>query len=199
MPRRNYIAKILIIGSVAAISSFVYGQTGVATPKPMKSLAAQCAPDLDRAAERVFANPGGKTWNEYVTVKQVPRLDGNDDEKMIAVKTSPSGRHFVGFVEYGEDTATYQADCYDEGGALSALHYELRTAWGWGYEDVRTFNAHGKILNRSTRFFDTRNNQDIKRPAQADDVPDYLKPKIYRNFGAIPIAGVLKQETHATP
>jgi hypothetical protein len=198
MPRRNDIAKILIIGSLATISSFALGQSAVTTPKLRKSLARQCAPDLDSAAERIFANPDGKSWSEYRRVKQVPPLDGNDGEKMIAIKSSSTGRHFVRFVEYGEDSATYQADCYDQDGALSTMQYDLRTAWGWGYEDVRTF-ARGKVLHRSTRFFNIRTNQDIERPAQADDVPDFLKPKIYKKFGAIPIAGVLKQETHATP
>jgi hypothetical protein len=199
MSGRNHIARILIIELVAAVPAVVHGQSVVGTSVPTKTLAAQCAPDLDNAVERIFANPGGKKWAEYRTVKQVPPLDGNSGERMIAVKTSTSGRHFVRFVDYGEDSATYQADCYDEGGALSTLQYDLRTAWGWGYEDVRTFDARGKVLHRSTRFFNTRNNQDIVRPAQADDVPDYFKPKFYKKFEAIPITGVLKKQTHATP
>jgi hypothetical protein len=197
MPRRKHIAKIVIGGLLLPAPPVGHAQSAK-MPTFSKSLAAQCAPDLNEAAERIFANPGGKTWNEYGTVKQVPALNGDSGEKMIAVKTSASGRHFVRFVEYGQDSAGYQADCYDPVGTLSVLRYQLRTAWGWGYEDVRTFDARGKVLNRSTRFFNTRSNQEIARPPQADDVSDYLKPKIYKKFTAIPIAGVLKQQAHAT-
>ena len=164
-----------------------------------ESLAQQCAPDLEGKTERIFAHSGSHAWKEYATAQHVPRRDGTDSDTTIAVKTSSSGRHFVRTVEYGEDSAHYQSSCYDRGGVLRSLHYELRTAWGWGYEDERSFNARGRLIRRSTRFFDTKSNEQIERPSQADDVPEFLKPTVYKNFEALPIAKARTQETYATP
>ncbi len=194
------LAKTTLCGFLVAIPfipCLAHSQTG----KPVgvkKSLAEQCAPDLGRTTERIFANPGGRTWQEYTTVTQVAGLGSTNGELMIAFKTSSSGRRFVRTVEFGEDNVRYQANCYDRDGRLAWLHYEMRTAWGWGYEDKRTFGSGTKMSNSSTRFFDLKNNQEIKRPAQAGDVPDFTKPSVYKNFDTLPIAGALKQKANAT-
>ena len=169
------------------------------TPLAKKSLAAQCAADLERAGKRIFGNPGGKVWKEYANVKLVPELDGTVGEVLIVIKTSSSGRHYVDVVDYGEDSASYLSNFYGSGGALSSMHYEMRTAWGWGYEELTRFAPAGKLVTRSTRFFETAHNRQIKRPDGADDVPDFLKPTIYKTFSALPIIGVFEQGAHATP
>ena len=194
------LAKTSLIGFLFGVL-FIHGIAQAQTDtshRVKKSLAEQCAPDLSQATERIFANPGGKSWNEYATVKQAPMLDGNQGELMIAVKTSASGRRFARFVGYGEDNARYQGNCYDHNGRLVSLHHEMRTAWGWGYEDKRTFSSRNKELSKSVRFFDLKNNQAIARPVQAGDVPDFTKPSIYNNFDSLPIAGALKQKANAT-
>ncbi len=196
----RFIAKTSLGGflfGILVFSSFAQAQ-GKASGIAKKSLAEQCAPDLSKVTERLFANPGVKTWNEYPTAGQIPRFAGSQGEMVIAVKSSSSGRHFVRTVEFGQDNVRYQANCYDPDGGLISVHYEMRTAWGWGYEDKRTFSSATKMSNRSTRFFDLKNNQEIKRPGQAGDVPDFMKPSIYNNFASLPIAGALKQKVNAT-
>ena len=192
---------ILVFSCIAHAQGKASGvaKTGVAKSEvAKKSLAEQCAPDLAAATERVFANPGGKAWNEYPTAKQVPRFEGITGEMTIAVKNSSSGRRFVRMVEYGEGNARYQANCYDSGGKLVSFRYEMRTSWGWGYEDKRSFGSANKVLNQSIRFFDLTNNQEIKRPTEANDVPEFTKPSVYNNFDSLPIAGALKQKANAT-
>jgi hypothetical protein len=199
MPRRNDISKNLIIG-LLLMDPFVFGQGKTSSPKFKLSLAAHCAPDLDRAAERIFANPGGKEWKEYAAMKQVPRLDGNNREVTMTVKASSSGKHYVRTIEYGEDSAHYEGNCYDEAGTLRSMHYEMRTAWGWGYEDIRGFDGAGKLRVHTIRYFNTSNHAKIGRPSQADDVPDFLKPTIYRSFDSLPFIPTLKaSRINATP
>jgi hypothetical protein len=163
---------------------------------PKKSLAAQCASDLDSAKERVFSNPDGQTWKEYASTKQVPRSTGAG-RSVITVKTSSSGKRFVRTSEYGEQLARYTAACYDQAGHLRSFRYEMRTASGWGYEDLRTFNAAGKPLKQSTRYLDTKDNHTIDRPEQAGSVPNFTKPTVYNNFDSVPIAGAIKQNATA--
>jgi hypothetical protein len=217
MPRRNDISKNpeeekMRVNPKKSLSVFFLGilafiplahpqadASGVAeSVAAKKSPAEQCAPDLAAVTERVFANPGGKTWNEYATVKKVPRLDGDKGEMTVTVKTSASGHHFVRSIEYGEDNARFQTDCYEQDGRLLSSHYEMRTAWGWGYEEKRTLSSGKKAWSKSVRFFDLKNNQAIQRPEQAGDVPDFTKPSIYNNFDSLPVAGALKQKANAT-
>lgn len=191
MPRCNDIAKILIIGFVCC---FVLGLDAQQKGHPAKSLAAQCGAEVEAAPERVFANPGSKNWKEYVDVKHVPPLDLDSGERMFAVKTAASGVRYVRYVrmvQYGEDFSMFQGNCFDGTGKLQFMHYQMRTAWGWGYEDNRRFFPHGMLLTSSTRFFDTKTNKTIKRPDDASNVPDFLKPAIYKSFDSLPFIGML--------
>lgn len=205
MVAKRMTAKTILCGSLFCILVFcsrVHAQadaSGVAKSDAIKKgLAEQCAPDLAAAKERVFANPGGKMWNEYATVKHIPMMDGDHGEMTVIVKASSSGRHFVRTNEYHAGNARFQANCYDRSGSLVAFHYEMRTGWGWGYEDKRTFGAGNKLLHQSTRYFDLTNNQEIKRPEEAKDVSDFTKPAVYNTFASLPIAGALKQKANAT-
>jgi hypothetical protein len=167
-----------------------------ATPKQIKATSNQdfetrCAPDVAQTAERIFAN-SSLQWKEYASVHEVPPLDLANSEKMFALRVSSSGRRYVRSIEHGEDSSTYQGYCYDQPGVLRSLHYEMRTAWGWGYEDDRTFSASGTV-SHSTRFFDTASHKTIPRPRQANDVPDFLKPTIYGSFNALPFVTSMKK------
>jgi hypothetical protein len=190
------VAKTSLCGLIFTalyLSSYALPQTAA-----KKSLARQCAPDLDTVKERIFANPDGKAWNEYASTKQVPHSSGDTGRAIISVKASSTGKHFVRTSEYGEQSARYAASCYDQTGRLRSFHYEMRTGSGWGYEDIRRFNGAGKPVAQSNRYFDTKDNHTIDRPAQAGGLPDFAKPPLYNTFDALPIAGVLKQKPHAT-
>src|SRR5882724_5112826 len=131
MPRRNDIAKILIIGSVlmsCVIVSALPMQQSKARVNPMM----QCSPDLDHATERIFANPGLKGWKEYVKVEDVPPLSLDSGEEIFAVSASVSGRKYARSVAHGEDSSRFQRYCFGQAGNLQSLGYEMRTAWGWG-------------------------------------------------------------------
>jgi hypothetical protein len=198
MPRRNDIAKILIIGAEFMVFFGVFRIELGALQRRDKSAAnptfiSQCAPDMEQAHERVFANPGAKTWKEYANVDEVGQLDGDNDETIFVLKTNSSGSDFMRLIEDGEDRSTLEESCYARSGALRSMHYEMRTPWGWGYEDERLFNAAGKTLRHSARFFDTATHKNLPRPRLANDVPNLLMPRIYHSFDALPFIATLKK------
>lgn len=197
MPRRNDISRILIITLLIGHALLGHNQATSQTVKPNHALG--CGADFDRAAKRIFANANGKGWKEYASIRQVPVLDGSNGEQLVVVKSSVAGSHYVETEMYGEDSAHYQQSCYDRDGALRSLHYEMRTAWGWGYDEVRRLSNSGKLVYRSNYFFETSSNQKITRPAQASEVPDFLKPEIYKTFGSLPITGAFERKANATP
>jgi hypothetical protein len=195
MPRRNDIAKILIIGSGLLRGMFCPAITALPqTDRPIRKIQVivQCKPGLDQS-ERIFANPGLKTWKEYAKVADVPSLSRDDGEQMFALSLLSAGRKSVRLVTYNPDASFLQEYCYDQSGALRSLLYEVRTDWGWGYAEERLLGPTGSIIRRTYRFFETASDRTITRPRQADDVPDFLKPSIYSSFNSLPFIATLNK------
>jgi len=200
MPRRNDIAKILIIGSALTFFCGAFC-LALATPqqsKPVRRIkvVGVCAPGAVYSLERIFANPGLKAWKEFSRAEDVPPLSRDTNEQMFAVSLTPSGHKYVRLMEYNEDASIFQTYCYDEAGILRSLKYEIRTEWGWGYSEDRIFGGAGQVTKR---FFDTASNQTIKRPRQADDVPSFLQAKVYRSFDALPFIELMKKPSANAP
>jgi hypothetical protein len=115
------------------------------------------------------------------------------------VKSSAAGRHYVRSVQYGAGSATFQGNCFDESGKSLFMQYQMRTADGWGYEDMRKFNPQGKQTSQDVRFFDTLKNSTIARPQDADKRPDFTKPVIYQTFDSLPFAAAFKKQGAHAP
>jgi hypothetical protein len=189
MPRRNDIAKALMVSAIALAISFVSSTKALSqSSKPLRRIAVvvQCDSAHDHTPPRIFANSGLKSWQEYATVEAVPPLSRDDHEQMFVVSLNSSDLKHVYLVEYNEDASISHNYCYDKAGTLRTLNYEIRTDWGWGYSEERVLGPTGGILRRSKRFFDTESNETIPRPRQADDVPDFLKATIYSSFNSLP-------------
>lgn len=205
MPRRNDIATtlasrtllVLFCGTCAITSAFSQQQAN-ATPQ-VRVLMAHCLSDLNQSFERTFANPDLKGWKEYSNPKEVPPLNLENGEQAFMVTVNSSGKKYVRSVAYGEDSATYQSYCYDQAGVLRSLSFEMRTAWGWGYEEQKAFGVSGITVQHKKRFFDTASNRAITRPRQADDVPNFLKPEIYSSFNTLPFIAIFKKPRTDAP
>src|SRR5438552_2020109 len=117
------------------------------TEDPQKVFATQCGIDFDGAAVHVFIN-SSKGWKEYRDLKSLPELNSGADSEFI-VRSDPSGKHYVRTFIPGDDFDRYQDDCFGEKGKLQSFRYELRTAWGWGYEESSMFTTSGKMVDKS--------------------------------------------------
>ena len=149
---------------------------------PERKFAGQCGLDFDKATKRTFINSVSKGWREYTDTRLAPELA--EDEETFTVRTD-SGKRYSREVHLGNDFDTYQDDCFAESGKLKFLHYEFRTAWGWGYEEARAYDPTGKQLEKSTRFFDTQTEKTIEEPDHKD-VIDAMKPALHKTYGAMP-------------
>jgi|GEM_PF-3349740 hypothetical protein len=162
------------------------------TNDPEKDFASQCGIDFDKATLHIFINSFSKGLKEYSDDKNPPKPGPNEESEFI-VRSDPSGKHYVRTFSPGDDFDHYQDDCFTESGKVQLLHYELRTAWGWGYEETRVFDLSGKILNKSSRFFDTRSEKTIQPPERAKEVPDALKPEVHSDFNDMPFTSYLNE------
>lgn len=140
--------------------------------------AQRCGANQDLPAAHVYADFDGKGWREYKDVKSVPELELNIGSA-VQIWPGADGNLLVHVQEPGDDFAAYTDYCFDKGGNLVQLRYELRTAWGWGYRQEGPL-VSDNLKPKIEEFFDMKTGQHIERPNQASDVPDALEPRIYR-------------------
>ena len=150
---------------------------------PERKFAGQCGIDFDKAAKRIFINSVSRGWREYTDTTKPPEL-GNDEE--IFTLRADSGKRYSREVQFGDDFDIYQEDCFAESGKLKFFHFEFRTIWGWGYEEVRTYDPAGKMLEKTTRFLDTLTEKTIEEPEQVKDVAGEMKPRIHKTYSVMP-------------
>ncbi|HEV3039349.1 MAG TPA: hypothetical protein VHA33_16355 [Candidatus Angelobacter sp.] len=202
MPQKNDILQISILAIVLFFSvSCIFAQGNPQAPQeskseqrsedPQKVFATQCGINLDGAAVHIFVN-SSKGWKEYRDLKSVPDLSSGADSEFI-VRSDPGGKHYVRTFIPGDDYDRYQDDCFGENGKVRGLRYELRTAWGWGYEESRTFSESGKMVDKTSRFFDTRNEKSIQPPERVKEVPDAIKPEVHAEFLGMPFIPFLNE------
>ena len=153
--------------------------------------AQRCGANQEQPASRIFADSDGQGWHEYQNIKSVPELQLNSGSA-ARLWTGSGGNLLVRVEEPGEDFAAYTDYCFDKTGQLQQLRYELRTAWGWGYREEGPF-ANGKSKPKISEFFSTETEKPIKKPEQADDVRDALKPHIYLNKSQLPFFKLLSK------
>jgi hypothetical protein len=153
------------------------------TDDPERKFASQCGIDFDKAAKRIFINSASRGWREHTDATKPPEL--GDDEETFTVRTD-SGKRYSRAVHSGDDFDTYQEDCFAESGKLKFFHYEFRTIWGWGYEEARTYDPAGKMLEKTTRYLDTLTEKTIEEPEQAKDVAGEMKPRIHKTYSVMP-------------
>ena len=154
------------------------------------STALRCGVDPEQSAARIFAKPDGKqAWREYRNVKDVPELELGIGQ-FARLWTEAHGMALIRLEEPGEDFAAYTDYCFDKDGQLVALKFTLRTAWGWGFREEGAVTS-GELTLRMSEFFDTKNESPVKRPEQAEDIPDALKPHLYAQKSRLPFAKLL--------
>jgi hypothetical protein len=203
MPRRNAITEIMAASALALFCGIsvlpkAFSQQQ-ANNTAQTLVMADCSPDLKQANERIFANIGLKSWKEYAKPAEVPPLNRDNGEEMFVVRVSPSGEKYVRSIEYTEDSSMYYEYCFGNAGWPRRVRYEMRTAWGWWYEDDQFYLTPRMAMRHTKYFFDTASNKMIPRPRQADDVPDFLKPKIYWSFNTLPFISIFNEPRTDAP
>ena len=156
--------------------------------------AERCGADQKKPAERIFANADGKSgWREYRSATEIPELQ-LDAGQAAWLWSGREGNILIQVQDPGEDFAAYADYCFDASGELVHLRYELRTAWGWGYREEGPV-VNGKFAREVSEFFDTKSEASVKRPEQADDVAEALKPHVYLRKSQLPFAKLLPKRT----
>jgi hypothetical protein len=175
--------------SVLFLNCAVFALSALAAQGPNPET---CGISRSQPAERIFANTDRKQgWREYRSAKEVPELE-NDFGEFVQLWTSHDGNLLITIQAPGEDFASYTNYCFDSGGHLIQLTFQLRTAWGWGYR-VEGFVSKGRFAQKTPEFFSTENEKPIPKPDQANSVPDALNPRIFMREAQLPFFKLLSK------
>ena len=179
-------------GWLASIFCFFAVAIGTGAASGENSTAQQCGVDQDRPAQRLFADPNGKdAWREYQSTKDVPEVELGFG-RFAKLWGGRDGDALVSMEEPTEDFIAYTDYCFDKTDKLVRLRFELRTAWGWGYrEEDRMVN--GALAPQTTDFFSTENGKRVRKPQQASDVADALKPHLYIRKSELPFSTLMSK------
>ncbi len=175
---------VLCLGLVAASVPASRGEV----KKKLPELARMCGVDTNRASDGVFAKAHRKQWQKYANMKAIPK---DAEGEMAQYWRESHGGSFVQMAIHDGVYARYHEYCFDKEGKLTRLTYEARTAHGWGFATTGTVNEKGRLEAASSRFFGVNTNLTIPRPAEADDVPWVLDPKIYKRLDKLPFAKLM--------
>ncbi len=118
------------------------------------------------AGARTFAKISNQSdWQEYQSLDAVPEL--SIASGVSAQVWHPKyGKQSVTLVEPGQDFEIETKYCFDEGGELESVSFELRTALGWGHrvEVVPRTVRGGAFKEVSSEFFRLEDGKTISQP-----------------------------------
>ena len=179
--RPNYFALVFLLAS-ATVSS-------AAATVPTR-IARNCGVDEEQPPLKSFANFNGEDgWRAYTGAKDIPTLELGTGAAAF-YWPGRDGHFLVTLQEPHEDFGAYTHYCFNRSGHLTAIHFELRTAWGWGFREEGLIK-YGRLVAKTSDFFETKNDQPIKRPDMADEIPEALKLALYLIKSKLPFANLL--------
>jgi hypothetical protein len=140
---------------------------------------------------RTFAKTSNQSeWQEYQSLDAIPELSlasGMSAQFWQHKHGTPS----VTIVEPGQDFKIATRYCFDEGGQLESVSFEIRTALGWGHREEGT--VLGGVFNESSsEFFRLKDGKATPQPDFVGGVPRSLKPRLYLSVSELPFAGLLE-------
>jgi hypothetical protein len=139
---------------------------------------------------RIFASPDESSWHEYRSIKEIPEWPSEWTES-ASVWLRTGSPTLVVIAGMGEDYADYDYYCFSPGGVLIRADREFRTAWRWGFAETILYDNKGNEEERTSRYFDTRDEHTIEPPEEADLV---IPLKIFRRVSSLPFFALLSDK-----
>jgi hypothetical protein len=140
---------------------------------------------------RMFARTSNQSdWQEYQSLDTVPELSPASGMS-AQFWQHKHGTSSVIIEEPGQDFQIDTRYCFDEGGRLESVSFEIRTALGWGHREEGAV-LRGVFYESSSEFFRLKDGKTTPQPDFVGSVPRSLQPKLYLNVSELPFAGLLE-------
>jgi hypothetical protein len=188
--RRRIALKILILPlALACCAISICGWSNRSKPNdPLERFARACGvPSAIQQSPRIFASPDETSWHEYQSIKQIPAWPSEWTET-ASVWSRAGSPVLVRVVGVGHDFSDYSYYCFDHQGILIRMERQFRTVWRWGFAETILYDKKGNEEERTSSYFDTRDEHTIEPPQESDLV---TPAKIFRNVTSLPFSALL--------
>jgi hypothetical protein len=186
--RRRIASKVWIL-ALAVTCCAMCGWSSRSKPNdPLQRFARACGiPSAIQQSPRIFASPDESSWHEYQSVKEIPEWPSEWTET-ASVWSRADSPVLVRVVGVGRDFSDYSYYCFDRQGLLIRMERQFRTAWRWGFAETILYDNKGNEEERTSSYFDTRDEHTIEPPEESDLV---TPAKIFRNVTSLPFSALL--------
>ena len=155
---------------------------------PLERFARACGvPSAIQQSPRIFASPDETSWHEYQSIKEIPEWPSEWTET-ASVWSRAGSPVLVRVVGLGQNFSDYSYYCFDHRGILIRMERQFRTAWRWGFAETILYDNKGNEEERTSSYFDTRDEHTIEPPQESDLV---TPAKIFRNVTSLPFSALL--------
>jgi hypothetical protein len=155
---------------------------------PLERFARACGvPSAIQQSPRIFASPDETSWHEYQSIKEIPEWPSEWIET-ASVWSRAGSPVLVRVVGVGQEFSDYSYYCFDHQGILIRMERQFRTAWRWGFAETILYDKKGNEEERTSSYFDTRDDHTIEPPQESDLV---TSAKIFRNVMSLPFFALL--------
>jgi hypothetical protein len=134
---------------------------------PLEAFARSCGvPGITQEKSRIFASPDESSWREYPSPKEIPTVRSEQTET-ASVWSREGSATLVRITGVRQDFADDSYYCFSPRGILIQMEREFRTARRWGFAEIILYDNKGNEEERTSRYFDTRNEQTIEPPKES--------------------------------
>jgi hypothetical protein len=159
-------------------------------------MARACGLSLPSSTHRIFGSGNQATWVEYTSAEKIP--EDPDSASVAQIFQGKTATLVILDSSAAGDLASTTYCCFNADAALRNLRHDLWTAWGWSYSQIAEIkNGTRKTLH--SQFRSTNGGQIIARPDQANDVAEWVSPKIYEHTTDLPFASLLNNKKANAP
>jgi hypothetical protein len=185
---RRAAAKIWVLPLTIACCAMCGWASPSKSLDPLETFARACGVrDAIQQRPRIFASPDETSWHEYPSIKDIPDWASEWTETASVWRRAGSPT-LVAVAGAGQDFADYYYYCFNPQGIVTRVEREFRTAWGWGFAETILYDNKGNEEERTSRYFDTKDEHTIEPPQESDLV---TPSEIFRKVSLLPFFALL--------
>jgi hypothetical protein len=193
---RRIASRIWTLPLAVAFCAMCGAMSGWSSPSkpndPLQRFARACGvPSAIQKSPRIFASPDERSWHEYQSVKEIPERP-SEWRETASVWSRDGSPVLLRVVGIGQDFSDYSYYCFDRQGILTRVERQFRTVWRWGFAETILFDNKGNEEERTSSYFDTRNEQAIEPPKESELVTPV---KIFRKVSSLPFFSLLSTKS----
>jgi len=126
-----------------------------------------------------------KPWDKHQFDKENEKAPSDWVESAF-IQRLQNGKRLIAINGSGEDFDLVDVYCFDEKGEIQYFASEFKTAWGWSYVRLKSFDTDGKLIFDKSQYVSGKERSPITSHQVVNNVIPDQKFTLYRNISQLP-------------